>query len=307
MEIIGAKNKKIGSSWQLLILFAVLSLLLLTLWFREGESGPLHSVRNGFSFVRTPIARVGSIIGVPFNAIGNAFTNATASQEDLTTLQEQNAELLATVMKLEEYRLENERLNALLELKDAYNMEAVGARVIGRSSDSWNQVIVIDKGTKDGIGAGMPVMDANGLIGQVESAGPLSSTVRLITDEQSGVAAMIQSSRVEGILSGSINGLLYLNYIPVTTTVNVGDIIITSGIGGIYPKGIAIGEVVSVEATAEDLYHTIVVMPISSSENFEEVLVLTGNETELTYTAPTTAADTSVGTGAAETEGEGGE
>lgn len=290
MDLPGMNNKRAGFDWRLPAVLLVACLLLLTLWFREGSSGPLHSVRKGFSFVTTPIASLGSALGVPFVALGNIFTNASASQDDLTTLQEQNAELTATVIQLEEYRQEVDRLNGLLKLKDAYHIEGVAARVTGHDSDSWNQVITINKGTSDGISVGMPVMDDKGLVGQVETTRAGSSTVRLITDAQSGVAAMIQSTRAEGVLTGSLDGLLYLSYIPISQTVIEGDAVITSGSGGIYPRGIVIGEVISVQGKSTDLYYTIVVKPVSSSENYEDVLVLTGRETEVTSTATATSA-----------------
>ena len=91
----------------------------------------------------------------------------------------------------------------------------------------------------------------------------------------SGVAVLLQSSRVEGVLSGSNEGLLYLDYIEKGVEVSVGDVVVTSGRGGVYPKGIVVGEVVDVSEVEGDLYQRIVVRPTASSDNREEVLVLT--------------------------------
>jgi rod shape-determining protein MreC len=132
---------------------------------------------------------------------------------------------------------------------------------------------------------GMPVMNANGLLGQVESVSLESSVVRLITDQNSGVAVMLQSSRTEGILTGSVEGLLYLQYIPLDIPVNVGDVVITSGAGGVYPKGIAIGEVSSVTSKPTDSYQTITIQPVSNVSTYEEVLVITSRTAEVTYDA----------------------
>jgi rod shape-determining protein MreC len=152
---------------------------------------------------------------------------------------------------------------------------------LSHSNDSWNQIITIDKGANDGIGAGMPVMSANGLLGQVETTGPFTSTVRLITDPSSGVSVFLQASRKEGILTGSPERLLYLSYMSVDSQVEPGDVVITSGAGGIYPKGIVIGEVVSATHSVTDVYQTVVVKPVSRVESYEEVVVLTGRATEV--------------------------
>jgi rod shape-determining protein MreC len=129
-------------------------------------------------------------------------------------------------------------------------------------------------------------MSANGLIGQIESTSLYSSVVRLITDEESGVSAFLQSSRVEGVLSGSVDGILYLNFITLDVSVEPGDTIITSGTGGVYPKGIPIGEVMSVKNAPSDIYLTIIVKPITKVSAYEEVLVITGSEAEIIVSSP---------------------
>jgi rod shape-determining protein MreC len=143
-------------------------------------------------------------------------------------------------------------------------------------------VIIIDKGANDGIAIGMPVMSANGLLGQVESVGAFTSSVRLITDPSSGVSVFLQASRAEGILGGSPERLLYLNYMPIDSKVEPGDVVITSGAGGVFPKGIVIGEVVSSTHNLADVYLTVVVRPVSRVDSFEEVVVLTSRTAAVT-------------------------
>jgi rod shape-determining protein MreC len=267
---------------------SVFSLALITIWSYEGgasteASGPLHTIRSSLSAVITPFDTASSYLGSATQTIGDAVADATASPATLTELQAQNAELAALVMQLEEYRLENERLTVLLQLADAYSLDYTAAHIIKTSIDSWDQTITIDKGSRDGIAVGMPVMSPNGLIGQIESVGPFTAQVRLLTDQNSGVSVFIQSNRTEGVLSGSLEGLLYLNYIPLDVEVKPGDAIITSGAGGVYPKGILIGEVTSVTYSPSDVYQTIVVKPMVRVRYYEEVLILTGRPTEVTY------------------------
>ncbi len=265
-----------------LILTVLLSFALMTVWSIEGDAGPVHTARNVVQTVISPLQRVGSIAAMPFQAIGNAFVNASASTEDLTTLEAENAELRAQLSEYEEYRLENERLTALLELSTSYNLEATGARVIALSTDSWNRTITIDKGSSDGIAIGMPVMGTSGLIGQTESVTATTATVRLITDEQGAVSVFLQNSRAEGVLTGSADGLLYVEYITTDTEVELGEAVVTSGLGGVYPSGITVGIISRISGEDSDLYRTIVVTPLASFDLNEEVIVLTGDETEAT-------------------------
>lgn len=174
----------------------------------------------------------------------------------------------------EEYRLEAQRLQALLNLKDAYDLEGVGARVIGRSTDAWNQTITIDAGADEGVETGMTVMGPSGVAGQVVAVSPGSSTVRLLSDPASGAAALIQSSRAEGIVRGSLDGLLYLENIGADVTVSVGDVVLTSGLGGSYVRGLLIGTVARVDGAAGDATRRIVVAPGESIRALEEVMVV---------------------------------
>ena len=268
----------------LLLILCLFSLVLMTVWSREGDTGPLHRAKSGVEVITMPLKSVGSVVGAPFRAIGDAFSNGTTDDETVVGLYRQIDELQSQLIRMEEYRQENERLLKLLELKDAYNLDAVGARVISTSPDSWHKVITINKGSAAGIEVGMPVMSANGLIGQIESVSPYSAQVRLIIDQESGVAAFLQSSRAEGILSGSVDGMLYLQFITLDVAVAPGDTVITSGAGGVFPKGIPIGEVSSVSFSETDVYQTITVKTFSRVQSYEEVLVIIGSESQIDAT-----------------------
>ena len=258
-----------------LIVLCLVSILLLTFYIREGESGPIHSVRGAVSVVTTPVRVLGSLVATPFNAAGNVMGNLTASQETLSELREQNAELTAQVAELSESKKTSERLESLLNLQSTYSLTSTAARIIGNSSDAWSRAVTIDKGPAAGFSCGMAVCNSGGVIGQIVEVSATTSTVQLITDEGSGVSAMIQSTRAQGMLQGQPDGSLRLSYVSTESDVKVGDIVITSGIGGVYPKGLPLGTVSSVEKSDNDVYYTIVVRAQSTAENNEEVLVIT--------------------------------
>ncbi|WP_235815021.1 rod shape-determining protein MreC [Olsenella massiliensis] len=263
------------SGARLFVVLLALSLVMFTMSARENGSGPFTAVRGGFMTVTTPIRYVGSMLTVPFQGIGNVVGNLTAGQETLSDLRGQNERLQAENARLREEAQAAGRLQDLLKLQSSYDLQSTAARIIAASTDSWSRTVVIDKGTSSGFAVGMPVTDSTGVIGQIVECGATSSTVRLLGDENSSVSAMIQSSRAHGVLTGSADGTLRLTLISADQSVSVGDSVVTSGLGGVYPKGLPIGRVLSVNKSEGDLYYSIVVEPLSSTESFEEVLVIT--------------------------------
>lgn len=260
----------------LLVFFVVLALVITTVWFREAETGPIHRLRGGVHAVTAPVGAVGEFVTRPVRGLFAWASDLGVSRSQLETLRTQNDELRKRVSELEEARLENLRLEGLVGFVQSSKTAAVGARVIGRPTNSWEGVITIDRGTADQVQEGMPVVGPAGLLGQTVDVTAHSARVRLITDPDSGVAAMLQSERAEGIVSGSIDGKLTMDFVSTDTTVRAGDVVITSGIGGVYPKGLIVGEVTSVRKTPSDLYQNIELVPSGQIAGLEEVLVLIG-------------------------------
>lgn len=258
-----------------MIVLCVISLLLLTFYLREGDTGPIHAVRGGVMTVTSPVRMLGSAVAAPFGALGNIAQNATASSETLSELKKRNEELTAQVAELSEAQETAERLEKLVGLKSTYSLESTAARIIGSTGDAWTDSVIIDKGSASGFEVGMPVCSSGGVIGQIIEVSANTSTVRLITDDQSGVSAMIQGSRAQGVLKGQADGTLRLEYVVSDAEVATGDIVITSGIGGTFPKGLPLGTVASIDRAPNAVYYTIVVRAASSAESNEEVLVIT--------------------------------
>lgn len=281
---LGSNNNK-HTGGRSFIILSLLSIVLLTVSARMGTEGPLEMVRGGFSTITMPFRMAGSAIAMPFQGISNIFSNLTADQQTLSDLKAENEQLRSRNAELEETNQSTQRLQGLLDLKNTYNLQSTGARVISGSTDSFNNTIVIDKGTSSGLAVGMPVVDSGGVIGQIIECSPTTSIVRLITDEKSGVAAMVQSSRAQGMLMGSASRQITLNLINTNQKVAVGDTVVTSGLGGVFPKGLPLGKVTSVEAAPGSLYYTIVVEPYGNVSTNEEVMVITSLSEEQKATA----------------------
>jgi rod shape-determining protein MreC len=185
-------------------------------------------------------------------------------------------------------------------LRDAYAIEGVTCHVSAMPSEPWNRVVTIDKGSDDGVAPGQPVMGSTGLVGQVKSSSPHSAEVRLLQDPNSGVAVLLQSNRAEGLLKGSIDGLLYLEDIDNDVEVKVGDNVITSGVGGGYLRGLMVGTVVRVEETNGQSIRRIVVAPNDTVAALEEVMVVTGMGSEGALSASADAAKANGSSGEAQ-------
>lgn len=246
----------------------------MTLYSAEGQGGFLHNLQAQLHAISAPFQMVGASGGALADNASDAVGDATADAGTLSELRRQNEELTNLLAQTEEYRLEIERLQGLLNLKETYNIDGVSGRVIGHSTDAWNQTITIDIGSSSGVEAGLTVVGPSGVVGQVVSCSSGSSTVRLLSDPNSGVAAMIQSVRAEGIVRGSLNGLLYLENVDEDIVVEVGDVVLTSGLGGSFTRGLLIGQVVSVTGKASDDTRTIIVAANEHAVSLEEVMVV---------------------------------
>ena len=268
------------ASRALLIALLVVSLVTVTVYVREGEDGVLHSIQGSVSSMAAPLKLVGSSAGAITDDIGDALGDVTANESTLSGLRQQNDELREALASAEEYRLKAQQLQELLNIRDTYDIEGVGGRVIGRSTDSWDQTVTIDVGSSFGVETGLTVMGSSGVIGQVISVSPASSTVRLLSDPNSGAAAIVQSNRAEGVVRGSLDGLLYLENIGADVELNPGDIVLTSGLGGSYVRGLMIGTIARIEGQSGDATRRIIVAPNSSIRSLEEVIVVFSSKTE---------------------------
>jgi rod shape-determining protein MreC len=260
----------------LLVVLVVLSLVITSVYAREGDGGPLHGSRRGLLFLTTPFVVVGNVVTAPFSAVGNWFGGLSVNRNDLETLRKQNTDMRTELAQLEEQRQENVRLRLLLKLPDAVQAGSVGAHVIGRPTNSWEGIIVIDRGSADGLKDGTPVVAAQGLLGQVFVVAAHSARVRLITDQSSGVAVLVQSSRATGVVRGSVEGKLTMEYFNGKQLPKPGDVLVTSGLGGAYPKGIVVGDITKVVPDPTGLLPHVDVVSRVPIDRIEEVSVLVG-------------------------------
>lgn len=190
-------------------------------------------------------------------------------------LQERLRSLESEVVGLSEVRAENERLSRVLRFVQETQLDGVIARVIGRNPSNWVQSVTLNKGSLDGITVDMAVVDGLGVVGQVMEVSPHSTSVLLSIDPTSGVDALLQEGRARGVISGTGKGRYVLKFVSRDQDVKMGDRIVTSGIGGIFPSGLLIGSVAEIKRQSIGLFQEVEAVPAVDFSKLEEVLVLT--------------------------------
>jgi rod shape-determining protein MreC len=200
-------------------------------------------------------------------------------REENLKLQSRVEELSIDNNRYKEMLAAYERLTHLLEFRQNLPGKVVASRVIGRDPTGWFRSIIIDKGHSDGIEINMPVTHAFGVAGRVVAVSRNYSKVLLIIDQNSSVDCLIQDTRERGMFKGLSAGVCRLDYVTKSTTAKPGDTVVTSGLGGVFPKGLPLGEIVSVKEAQGSLFKKINVRPLLDFSKLEEVLVVMGGVT----------------------------
>ncbi|MEZ4598717.1 MAG: rod shape-determining protein MreC [Syntrophotaleaceae bacterium] len=199
------------------------------------------------------------------------------TEQENIRLRQENMQLKGALAGLEEVRLSNERLRKLLDFREETGLAAVPAQIIAVDASSWFRTVIISKGTQDGLAEGQPVVVAEGVVGRIIKSSSQQSRVMLITDASSAVASLVQRSRTRAICRGDGTGLV-LEFAQRQDDVEIGDQVITSGTGGIFPKGLVLGRATAVSRGNYGLFQTVEVTPAVDFSRLEEVLVLTREE-----------------------------
>lgn len=192
----------------------------------------------------------------------------------------QNAELKTQLTELTELKLENERLNKLFAFKQKTKMELHAAKVIGRDLSLDHSTILIDQGSEDGVVPGLAVMTIEGAVGHVFRTSLFNSQVMLITDRYSVVDGLVQRSRARGLVEGKTSNLCTLKYVNKSEDVQAGDIIVTSGLDSIFPKGLPIAVVEKVESRPYNITLDVTLKPVVDPNKLEEVFIVLSSKDE---------------------------
>ncbi len=264
-------------SWRLLLLFLFSGFLLAILH----KTGLLNPLQDAVLSITSPIQ-----YGV--SLASSSLHRAIAILEDIWHLREENERLkkelerlIVENIQLRELEVENKALRELLNFTQEnpafdYATARVVARVIGFDPSGFTRYVIINVGQKNGVLPGMAVVTERGLVGRVVSAYSSTSKVLLITDPSSSIGAYIEGGQATGMVEGTPEGSLVMRYIPIDANISVGEVVLTSGLGGTLPKGLVIGQVIEIEKKDYALFQEVRIKPSVDFDRLELVLVLKG-------------------------------
>jgi rod shape-determining protein MreC len=252
--------------------------LLMSLQVRH-DRAVVSLTRQAILFAISPVIKVTAMTVGGFSRVWLDYVDLRALRDENLRLQREAAILQRRISQLEEQALETQRLQGLLAMRETSQAKYLAARVVGKDATNWFKTILIDRGSQSGLRRNQPVVAPDGVVGRVVEVTPTAAKIQLITDPVSAAGGLIQRTRVTGIVSGNLGAGLKVRYLPLLADIAVGDEVITSGMGGVFPKGVPLGRVTAVERRSGALFQEATLAPKVDLARLEEVLILMGTET----------------------------
>jgi rod shape-determining protein MreC len=258
----------------IIFIVILLAAILIVLSYNFKQKSPAGLVKKVVLEVAAPVQ---NILNASVKGVSDAWSRylfLVGIEEENKNLKNKINDLKAQLILYQEGYLEAERLRNLLALRDNYKFQSVTARVIGREQVALSKTVLINKGTVHGLNAGMAVLADSGLVGRVIDASWHAAKVLLLIDESSNIDVIVQRNRTQGIIRGAGSQGYVLKYISKTQDAEEGDVIVSSGIGGVFPKGLMVGQVSHIDKKEAGLFLKINVAPSVDFSKLEEVMVL---------------------------------
>ena len=262
-----------GAKRAFVLLLAVLAIALLIV--PEANDGPLKSMGQTLVSIASHPLRALDAVTQGVDSVWSRYVALRSVSDENRVLRREIATLQEEATGLHEMAAASERLSALLNLKEEVGYTTVAARVIARDPTNWYHSIVINKGQDDGISVEMGVMTPSGAVGRVVKVQRQLAVVLLIIDRNNAITGLVQRTRDEGIVEGTEKGWAWIKYLPLLSNVKVGDIVVTSGMAGGFPRGLPIGRITRIERREAELFLSAEIQPDTDFGRLEEVLVIT--------------------------------
>ena len=273
--------------------------------FNPGEAHDGHSVtllRRWITAAVTPFERILHGSSLKIRGVWSNYIDLRHTREQNQALRSDVARLREEQAEFAEDAAQGRRLQALLAFKQQYVTTTVAAQVIGTSGSDRSRMLTLDKGAADGLKPEQPVITPDGLVGKLRDVFPHSAQVLLIDDTTSGAGVILASTRIRGILRGTVDGRLQIGNLTLDSRIKPGEQVVTSGGDMVFPRGVPVGVVQSIAPDPQHQpYAAIVIKPVVNLARLEEVLVITGTESTLPPAAQQDAA-TAEGIAAAHAE-----
>ncbi len=264
---------KQGLPARLRMLIAVLAAV--GMLYSDLHFGMLKPLRQGLSMVLYPIEQLLILPRDTALWLGRygAVVSDVASQR--VSLERKEVEYSESLLQTEQLRLENESLRALLELRKLIKHKTVAAQISHETRDAFSNRIVIDRGSQHGVAPGHPVINAHGVVGQVMRVSPITAEVSLVTDPSLMIPVSLPRSGLRSLASGTGDGQqVELKYLNINAEVDVGDVLVTSGLDGLYPSGLPVAKINRVERAGSGQFPRITSTPVAVIGTLQHVLVI---------------------------------
>lgn len=229
----------------------------------------------------SPISHLSSVVSSAIGGTWNAYVDLVGVRQEREWLRRRVRELESRIERAATVASQNARLQALLDLREAMPGQSVASRITGVDASGLFRTATLNKGERDGVQKGMAVVAPAGVVGKVVSTSPNAARVLLLEDPSSGVDALVQRSRARGIVEGSLHGGCQLKYVKHREDLRVGDLVATSGLDGIFPKGVTVGTIVRLSREEGGLFQTAEIEPAVDFNKLEEVMVVEAPENEV--------------------------
>lgn len=272
--MIGRRNRST------LILLIIMGLLVISAYYSGSGAKATGAVQRVAISALAPVHRLVTNIVSPFKHGWRYVISFRRMHDDNARLRKENLKLKHHLSELSLYRRENQRLKKLVGFQQESKLKTIAAKVIGRTSSTWQAVLIIDKGSQAGIRKNMPVVVDSGLVGQIVEASGNAANVMLLIDEKSGVGVENERTGQLGVVEGRLDGVLKLKFVPKDADIKKGDRLITSGIGKVYPRNLFVGTVAEIKENQYGMEKNIKVRPAVNFNKLEEVLMINQSNRE---------------------------
>lgn len=234
----------------------------------------LELLRQSIALVVDPVQRVAQTPGSLVDYASHYLQGMHSLQQENDELKHAKLTTAPDLQRLAQLEAENERLRKLLSVTEREKANGQVSQILYTARDPFSRKVIVDKGQQSGITAGQPAIDEAGVVGQVTRVFPFSAEITLITDKDQVVPVQVVRTGQRSVVFGLGNGQLELRYMPANADIQIGDMLVTSGLDGIYLPGFPVAKVVNIERDSAYSFARIFCVPIAGVENFGEVMVL---------------------------------
>jgi rod shape-determining protein MreC len=256
--------------------FALLSIALLVV---DARFHALTVVRQVASTVLYPLQMAALVPRNAVSSMGDYFSSISALEKEVRDLKSQQVAMAQAMQQAQLQTSENAHLRHLMDAREHLPVRSMMSEILYDARDPSTRRVVLDRGGRDGVKLGLPVIDNAGVVGQVTRVFPLTSEVTLLTDKEQAIPVQVLRSGLRSVAYGrGQSGLLDLRFVAPNADIQVGDVLVTSGLDGIYPAGLAVAKVIQVESVANGAFGRVVCQPLAGIDRHRQLLVVMSDQ-----------------------------